>query len=110
MTDRVGSAMSDSCSLDQVLELLTHSGRNLVHSAMMLVPEAWRDAREMPADLKDFYAYHACLMEPWDGPAALAFTDGRWVCGSLDRNGLRPARYYRHRRRHGAHGVGSWRY
>ena len=93
MTDRVGSAMSDSCSLDQVLELLTHSGRNLVHSAMMLVPEAWRDAREMPADLKDFYAYHACLMEPWDGPAALAFTDGRWVCGSLDRNGLRPARY-----------------
>ena len=93
LTDHVGSDVSDSCSLDHVLELLTLSGRNLVHSAMMLVPEAWRYAAEMPAELVEFYAYHACLMEPWDGPAALAFTDGRWVCGALDRNGLRPARY-----------------
>jgi glutamate synthase (ferredoxin) len=90
VTDDKGS---DSYSLDHVLELLTLAGRDLVHSAMMLIPEAWRTVPGMPAPLRDFYNYHACLMEPWDGPSALAFSDGRWVCGSLDRNGLRPARY-----------------
>ncbi len=90
LTDDAGS---DSASLDNALELLAMSGRELIHSAMMLVPEAWRAEPDMPAELRDFYAYHACLMEPWDGPAALAFSDGRWVCGALDRNGLRPARY-----------------
>ena len=90
LTDDDGS---DSYSLDHALELLTLGGRDIVHSAMMLVPEAWRTVPGMPEPLRDFYDYHACLMEPWDGPSALAFSDGRWVCGSLDRNGLRPARY-----------------
>ena len=90
LTDDDGS---DSYSLDHALELLTLAGRGIIHSAMMLIPEAWRTVPGMPQPLRDFYAYHSCLMEPWDGPAALAFSDGRWVCGALDRNGLRPARY-----------------
>ena len=90
LTDDDGS---DSYSLDHALEVLTLSGRDIIHSAMMLIPEAWRAVPGMPEPLRDFYAYHSCLMEPWDGPAALAFSDGRWVCGALDRNGLRPARY-----------------
>ncbi|MBM4437840.1 MAG: glutamate synthase subunit alpha, partial [Actinobacteria bacterium] len=84
---------SDSYSLDHALELLTLSGRSLPHALMTLVPEAWELMPDMPADLRGFYAYQACLTEPWDGPAALALSDGRWVCGALDRNGLRPARY-----------------
>ena len=90
VTDDSGS---DTSSLDHVLELLVLSGRSLVHSAMTLVPEAWESMPDMRAELRDFYAYHACLMEPWDGPAALAFCDGRWVGAALDRNGLRPARF-----------------
>ncbi len=84
---------SDSYSLDHTLEFLVASGRSAVHAGMMLVPEAWENMDEMPRGLRDFYSYHACLTEPWDGPAALAYSDGRWVCAALDRNGLRPARY-----------------
>lgn len=85
--------MSDSGALDVVAELLVQGGRSLPHVMMMLIPEAWQNATDMPQHKVDFYEYHACLMEPWDGPAALAFTNGRQVGGMLDRNGLRPARY-----------------
>ena len=84
---------SDSYSLDHTLEFLVAGGRSTIHAAMMLVPEAWEHMDEMPRTLRDFYDYHRCLTEPWDGPAALAFSDGRWVCAALDRNGLRPSRY-----------------
>ena len=84
---------SDSASLDNVLEALVMSGRDPLHAMMMLVPEAWENMPAMDQVRKAFYEYHACLMEPWDGPAALAFTDGRVVAAALDRNGLRPARY-----------------
>jgi glutamate synthase domain-containing protein 2/glutamate synthase domain-containing protein 1/glutamate synthase domain-containing protein 3 len=83
---------SDSASLDNALELLVQSGRSLPHAIAMLVPEAWGE-RHMDAGKRSFYEYHASLMEPWDGPAALAFTDGRVIGATLDRNGLRPARY-----------------
>ncbi|HYM90143.1 MAG TPA: glutamate synthase large subunit, partial [bacterium] len=79
--------------LDNVLELVTQSGRDLLHAMMMLVPEAWENVAEMPEDLRAFYRFHAGLAEPWDGPAALAFSDGRVAAAALDRNGLRPARY-----------------
>ncbi len=85
--------MSDSANLDMVAELLVQAGRSLPHVMMMLVPEAWQNDPLMPAHKREFYEYHACLMEPWDGPAALAFTNGRQIGGILDRNGLRPARY-----------------
>ncbi len=84
---------SDSASLDNAVEVLFHAGRSLPHVMMMLVPEAWQNHEQMPQAKKDFYEYHSCLMEPWDGPAALAFTDGRCIGAILDRNGLRPARY-----------------
>ncbi|HEX9622683.1 MAG TPA: glutamate synthase central domain-containing protein, partial [Polyangiaceae bacterium] len=84
---------SDSATLDNVAELLLHAGRSLPHVLMMLVPEAWQNDPSMPQPKRDFYEYHACLMEPWDGPAALAFTDGKQIGGILDRNGLRPARW-----------------
>ena len=84
---------SDSMILDNALELLYHTGRSLPHCIMMLIPEAWQHHASMPADKKDFYAYHACLMEPWDGPASIPFTDGTVVGAVLDRNGLRPSRY-----------------
>ena len=84
---------SDSASLDNVLELLALSGRSLIHSMAMLVPEAWENMPNMPGQLRDFYEYHACITEPWDGPASLAFSDGDFVGACLDRNGLRPARY-----------------
>jgi glutamate synthase domain-containing protein 2/glutamate synthase domain-containing protein 1/glutamate synthase domain-containing protein 3 len=84
---------SDSASLDNVLEGVALSGRELLHSMMMLVPEAYQNMPNLDPQLKSFYEYHACLMEPWDGPAALAFSDGRFVGATLDRNGLRPARY-----------------
>ncbi|MEE9285982.1 MAG: glutamate synthase large subunit [Dehalococcoidia bacterium] len=84
---------SDSAKLDNVAELLTHSGRGILHTMMMLVPEAWENMPHMKPAWKAFYQYHACLTEPWDGPAALAFTDGDIVGACLDRNGLRPARY-----------------
>ena len=84
---------SDSAALDNALEILRLSGRNVLHSAMMLMPEAWEKMNGMDPALKDFYLYHACLNEPWDGPAAVVFNDGRFVGATLDRNGLRPARY-----------------
>ena len=84
---------SDSAALDNVFELLVLSGRSLAHSMMMLIPGAWEHNDQMNKEVKDFYKYHACFMEPWDGPAAVAFTDGKHVGAMLDRNGLRPARY-----------------
>ncbi len=84
---------SDSTSLDNALELLVRAGRAPVHAAMMLVPEAWERYPDMDADVKAFYEYHQCVMEPWDGPAALAFSDGVTVAAAVDRNGLRPCRY-----------------
>jgi glutamate synthase domain-containing protein 2/glutamate synthase domain-containing protein 1/glutamate synthase domain-containing protein 3 len=84
---------SDSATFDNVLELLMLGGRSLPHAAMMMIPEAYRDRTDLPDELKGFYAFHACLMEPWDGPASVAFTDGRVVGATLDRNGLRPGRW-----------------
>ncbi len=84
---------SDSAGFDNALELLTRSGRTVQHALMMMIPEAWESSVEIPTDLKAFYHYHSCLMEPWDGPAAMAFMDGQVVGAALDRNGLRPARY-----------------
>jgi len=85
---------SDSMSLDNMLELLVMSGRSLLHAVMMLIPDAWQGMAEMDPEVRAFHQYHALLAEPWDGPAALAFTDGTVVGASLDRNGLRPARYW----------------
>jgi glutamate synthase (NADPH/NADH) large chain len=84
---------SDSSSLDNVVDFLLASGRSLPHVMMMLVPEAWATQTAMPKAKRDFYEYHASLVEPWDGPAALAFTDGSVIGATLDRNGLRPAKY-----------------
>jgi glutamate synthase (ferredoxin) len=84
---------SDSAGFDNVLELLTRSGRTVQHALLMMIPEAWESSVEIPIDVKAFYHYHSCLMEPWDGPAAMAFLDGPLVGAALDRNGLRPARY-----------------
>jgi len=84
---------SDSAQLDNVAELLMHAGRSLPHVMMMLVPEAWQNDAQMSQKKREFYEYHSCLIEPWDGPAALAFTDGKRIGGILDRNGLRPARW-----------------
>jgi glutamate synthase domain-containing protein 2/glutamate synthase domain-containing protein 1/glutamate synthase domain-containing protein 3 len=84
---------SDSASLDNVLEVLTMSGRSLLHAMTMLVPPAWQGDKEISPELAAFYEYHTCLCEPWDGPAALVFTDGVTIGACLDRNGLRPARY-----------------
>ena len=84
---------SDSASLDNVLEILTMSGRSILHAMTMLVPPAWHRDKELSPELAAFYEYHTCLCEPWDGPAALVFTDGITIGACLDRNGLRPARY-----------------
>ncbi len=84
---------SDSASLDNVAEVVTMSGRSPLHTMTMLVPPAWRTDRNMPDDLRAFYEFHRCICEPWDGPAALVFTDGSTIGACLDRNGLRPARY-----------------
>jgi len=84
---------SDSAGIDNVFELLALSGRPLAHAMMMLIPIAWEHDTSLSKKVKDFYKYHSCLMEPWDGPAAIAFTDGSSVGAVLDRNGLRPARY-----------------
>ena len=80
---------SDSAMLDNVMEALVLSGRDPLHAILMLVPEAWESCSSLNPRWRDFYEYHACLMEPWDGPAALAFSDGIRVGASLDRNGLR---------------------
>ncbi len=85
---------SDSANLDAMAELLSLSGRSLPHAMMMLVPEAWQDNEVMDRERKAFYKFHASLVEPWDGPAALLFTDGKSVGATLDRNGLRPLRYF----------------
>ena len=85
---------SDSASFDEVVELLTLAGRSLPHAMMMMVPEAWENQVDMDPTRRAFYEYHSMLMEPWDGPAALVFTDGSLVGATLDRNGLRPGRYF----------------
>jgi len=85
---------SDSAMFDNTLEFLALSGRSLPHAVMMMIPEPWSNNESMSEDKKAFYEYHSCLMEPWDGPASIAFTDGACVGAILDRNGLRPSRYY----------------
>ena len=85
---------SDSGTFDNVLEFLLMTGRSLQESVMMMVPEAWQKNELMPEAKRAFYEYHSCLMEPWDGPASIAFTDGKYIGAVLDRNGLRPSRYY----------------
>ena len=85
--------VSDSATFDNALELLVAGGYSLTHAMMLMIPEAWRDNPLMDQERRAFYEYHAGLMEPWDGPAAIAFTDGRQIGATLDRNGLRPARY-----------------
>jgi len=84
---------SDSAILDNAIELLYHAGRSLPHAVLMLIPEAWNHHAEMSPEKKAFYEYHACIMEPWDGPASIPFTDGQVIGAVLDRNGLRPSRY-----------------
>jgi glutamate synthase (ferredoxin) len=85
---------SDSSMFDNTLELLVLAGRPLAHAMMMMIPEPWSNHETMADDRRAFYQYHSCLMEPWDGPAAIAFTDGKQIGAILDRNGLRPSRYY----------------
>jgi len=85
---------SDSGTFDNVLEFLLMTGRTLQEAVMMMVPEAWQKHETMPEEKRAFYEYHSCLMEPWDGPASIAFTDGKYIGAILDRNGLRPSRYY----------------
>lgn len=85
--------MSDSASLDNVLEFLFMTGRSLPHALTMLIPESWNSKNPIPESLKAYYEYHSTIMEPWDGPASIVFTDGRYIGGTLDRNGLRPSRY-----------------
>ncbi|MGQ1890714.1 glutamate synthase large subunit [Thermophagus sp. OGC60D27] len=84
---------SDSASLDNVLEFLFLAGRSLPHALTMLIPESWNDKNPIPPSLKAYYEYHSTIMEPWDGPASIVFSDGRYIGGTLDRNGLRPSRY-----------------
>jgi glutamate synthase (NADPH/NADH) large chain len=85
---------SDSASFDEVLELLYLGGRSLPHAVLMMIPEAWENHATMPQNRRDFYAFHASMMEPWDGPACVTFTDGHQVGAVLDRNGLRPSRFW----------------
>ena len=89
----VYEGQSDTATFDNCLELLVNSGYSLAHAMMMMIPEAWEQHAQMDQSRRAFYEYHAALMEPWDGPAAVAFTDGRQIGATLDRNGLRPARY-----------------
>ena len=90
----VNDSGSDSASFDEVLELLYLGGRSLPHSVLMMIPEAWENHATMPQIRKDFYAFHSALMEPWDGPACVTFTDGHQIGAVLDRNGLRPSRFW----------------
>ncbi len=90
----VNPAGSDSSMFDNILELLVLTGRPLSHAMMMMIPEPWSGHQSMDPDRRAFYQYHSCLMEPWDGPASIAFTDGTQIGAILDRNGLRPSRYY----------------
>src|SRR5439155_746699 len=89
----IDPATSDSGMFDNALELLQRTGRSIAHAVMMMIPEAWQNHESMSAAKRAFYEYHACLQEPWDGPASIAFTDGRVIGAVLDRNGLRPSRY-----------------
>ncbi|OHD14164.1 MAG: glutamate synthase subunit alpha [Spirochaetes bacterium GWB1_36_13] len=84
---------SDSASFDNALEMLVAAGRSLPHALMMMIPESWNEKNPISKDIKSFYEYHSTFMEPWDGPASMVFCDGRFVGGTLDRNGLRPSRY-----------------
>ena len=93
ITPILETGRSDSASIDNMLELLVHGGRSIPHALMMLIPESFNMLNPIPGDLKYFYEYHSAFMEPWDGPAAMLFSDGRYVGGTLDRNGLRPSRY-----------------
>jgi glutamate synthase (ferredoxin) len=93
LRDVIWAEGSDSASLDNTMELLVRSGRDVVHTAMMTVPQAWEKYADLDPAVKAFYEYHQCLLEPWDGPAALAFTDGILAGAAVDRNGLRPCRY-----------------
>ena len=93
LRDVIVPGMSDSASLDNALELLLRTGRSPVHAVMMLVPQAWERFPDVEPAIKAFYEYHQCVIEPWDGPAALAYSDGLTAAMSLDRNGLRPSRY-----------------
>ena len=90
----IKESQSDTATFDNVLEFLAMTGRSLPHAVLMMIPEPWRKHESMAADRRAFYAYHSALMEPWDGPASIAFTDGTVVGAVLDRNGLRPSRYY----------------
>ncbi|NNN02501.1 MAG: glutamate synthase large subunit, partial [Acidimicrobiaceae bacterium] len=94
ITPIITAQMSDSASFDETVELLVQGGRSLPHAILMMIPEAWERASAMDPSRRDFYRYHAALMEPWDGPASVSFCDGRVVGAVLDRNGLRPARYW----------------
>ena len=94
LTPIIDAEQSDSAKLDGALEVLIRGGRDVRHSLAMLVPQVWEGARDVDAEIRDFYRYHAALVEPWDGPAGLIFTDGRRVGAALDRNGLRPLRYH----------------
>jgi len=89
----IDDSLSDSGKFDNALELLVRTGRSLPHAIMMMIPEAWQKHESMSATKRAFYEYHSCLTEPWDGPASIAFTDGRLIGAVLDRNGLRPSRY-----------------
>lgn len=91
----VAPSRSDSATFDNALELLVINGRSLPHALMMMIPEAWESDKNMDEKKKGFYRYHSSLMEPWDGPSSIAFTDGRYIGSILDRNGLRPARYWK---------------
>ena len=90
----VEHSMSDSGEFDNAMELLMMSGRELPEVVMMMIPEAWQQHRSMPRNKRAFYEFHSCLQEPWDGPASISFTDGTMIGAVLDRNGLRPSRYY----------------
>ena len=85
---------SDTATFDNVLEFLVMGGRSLPHAILMMIPEPWQNHAEMSAERRAFYEYHSSLMEPWDGPASIAFSDGTVIGAVLDRNGLRPSRYY----------------
>ena len=85
---------SDSGNFDNALEFLYHAGRSLPEAVMMMIPEAWQNHHSMSEAKRAFYEYHSALQEPWDGPASISFTDGHYIGAVLDRNGLRPSRYY----------------
>jgi glutamate synthase (NADPH/NADH) large chain len=94
LTPIIREGLSDTACLDNAIELLVRAGYSLPHAMMTLIPEAWENHETMSQTKKDFYKYHSCLMEPWDGPASIGFTDGKTIGAVLDRNGLRPSRYW----------------